>query len=112
LIGLPYGPTGVALAFSIAMVLWLVPHLVWCLHGTPISVYELLSAAGRPLVAGAIAAMAVLILQPLLATIPLSLPRLAIGGTAMLAVYVFALLFVMKQSVSYFDVIRSLRGAS
>ena len=35
LIGIPYGPTGVALAYSVAMTLWLVPHILWCLHETP-----------------------------------------------------------------------------
>ena len=30
LIGLPYGPNGVAFAFSAAMTLWLVPHVFWC----------------------------------------------------------------------------------
>jgi hypothetical protein len=36
-IGLPYGPTGVAFAYSAVMTLWLVPHIAWCIHGTMIS---------------------------------------------------------------------------
>jgi PST family polysaccharide transporter len=112
LLGLPYGPNGVALAFSIAMVLWLGPHLIWCLHGTTISVRELLSAASRPLLSGVVAAMIVVIVQHFVAPIPLPILRLAIGATAMLAVYVFTLLFVMKQSIFYFDMLRSLKGAS
>jgi PST family polysaccharide transporter len=55
LVGLPYGPNGVALAFSTMMVLWLVPHLIWCLHGTGITVREVLSAAGRALFSGVLA---------------------------------------------------------
>ena len=35
-IGLPFGPHGVAFAYSAAMTLWLVPHILWCLHGTTI----------------------------------------------------------------------------
>ena len=58
LIGLPYGPSGVALAFSTMMVLWLVPHIYWALHGTNISVWEFFSAAGRVLAAGTVAAIA------------------------------------------------------
>ena len=42
LVGLPYGPSGVALAFSTAMVLSMLPLICWCLHGTSISVRELL----------------------------------------------------------------------
>ena len=40
LIGLPYGPNGIAFAFSAAMTLWLVPHVVWCLHNTMISPWD------------------------------------------------------------------------
>src|SRR5262249_15576 len=33
LVGLPFGPRGVALAYSAALTVWLVPHVMWCLHG-------------------------------------------------------------------------------
>jgi PST family polysaccharide transporter len=112
LVGLPYGPSGVALAFSTAMVLWSVPHLYWCLHGTTISVHEVLSVAGRVLLSGAIAALAAMSVQNLAAPISSAILRLVLGGTVMLAVYVFALLFVMKQSMLYFGLLRTLRGAS
>ena len=48
-IGLPYGPEGVAFAYSAAMTLWLVPHIFWCLHDTVISPRELFSAISRPI---------------------------------------------------------------
>jgi PST family polysaccharide transporter len=112
LLGLPFGPNGVALAFSAAMILWLVPHIRWCLHDTPISVHELLSVADRPLISGAVAAIAAACIQH--AAMPISSPiiRLALAGTVMLAVYVFVLLFVMKQSTVYFGLLRALRGVS
>ena len=47
LIGLPYGPLGVAFAYSAAMTLWFVPHTLWCIHGTMISGRDLVRAAGR-----------------------------------------------------------------
>ena len=112
LVGLPYGPSGVALAFSTTMVLWLVPHICWCLHGTTISVRELLSAAGRALLSGAVAAIAAASVQHFAAPVSSPILRLALGGTVMLAVYVFALLFVMKQSKFYFGLLRALKGAS
>lgn len=111
-VGLPYGPSGVALAFSTTMVLWLVPHIYWTLHGTNISVGEFLSAAGRALLAGTVAAFAAAIVQYYAAPIPSPLLRLALGGSVMLAVYTLALLFVMKQSVFYFGLLRELRRAS
>ena len=111
-VGLPYGPSGVALAFSTTMVLWLVPHIYWTLHGTNISVREFASAAGRALLAGTIAAMAAAIVQHYATPIPSPLLRLALGGTVMMGVYVFLLLFVMKQREFYFDLLRELRRAS
>ena len=56
ILGLPYGPSGVAFAYSAAMTLWLLPHIVWCLHGTMISPWDLFLAAGRPFLAGIVAA--------------------------------------------------------
>ena len=55
LAGLPYGPKGVAVGFSAAIVLWLLPHLMWCVRGTPISTSDVLRAASRPLLAAIVA---------------------------------------------------------
>ena len=109
LIGLPYGPSGVALAFSTVMVLWLVPQIVWSLHGTTISPRELLLAASRPLLAVVLAAAVAVGAQSFAVEIPSAFIRLALGGAAMLAVYAFVLLFVLKQSTLYFDALRGLR---
>jgi PST family polysaccharide transporter len=111
-VGLPYGPSGVALAFSTTMVLWAVPHIWWTLHGTMISVRELLSTAGQALIAGTVAGIAAAIAQHFATPIPSAVLRLALGGTVMLGVYVFALLFVMKQSIFYSDLLRGLTHAS
>ena len=112
LVGLPYGPSGVALAFSTTMVLWLVPHIYWCLHGTTISVRELFSAVGRALFSAAIAAIAGASVQHFATPVSSAILRLALGGTVMLAVYILALLFVMKQSIFYFGILRVLKGPS
>ena len=37
LIGLPYGPEGVAFAYSAVMMLWVIPIIAWCVHRTMIS---------------------------------------------------------------------------
>ena len=63
LIGLPYGPEGVATAYSAAMTLWVIPHLAWCLHGTAISLSSLLLAASRPLLSGIVAAVVAFVVQ-------------------------------------------------
>ena len=51
-IGLPYGPAGVAFAYSAGMTLWLVPQVLWCLHGTVISPKDLFVATVRPILGG------------------------------------------------------------
>ena len=112
LIGMPYGPAGVALAFSAAMVLWLVPHVVWSLHGTSVSALDLFSTASRPALAAVMAGLVALGVQNLVASITVPILRLALDGTVMLAVYAFVLLFVLKQSDFYFGLLRGLRGAS
>ena len=45
-LGLPYGPAGVAFAYSAAMVLWVIPHVLWCLNGTTISARDLFGQRG------------------------------------------------------------------
>jgi O-antigen/teichoic acid export membrane protein len=111
LIGLPYGPAGVALAFSTAMVLWLVPHVVWSLRGTSVSALDVFSAASRPALAAVLAGLVALSVQALASSISIPIVRLALGGTIMLAVYAFVLLVVLRQNDFYFDLVRGLRSA-
>ena len=107
-IGLPYGATGVALGYSIAMVAWAVPHLVWCFHGTGISFREITLAIARPTVsglAGATVALGALALFDGLSAVV----TLFVGTAIFMAVYLGVLLFVMKQNAFYLDIIRTLR---
>ncbi|MBR0960133.1 lipopolysaccharide biosynthesis protein [Bradyrhizobium japonicum] len=111
LIGLPYGPTGVAFAYSAAMVLWLIPHIFWCLHGTLISPRDLLFAAGRPLIAGVAAAAVALVVQLYLGGLESHFLRLLLGGGIIAAIYLWILLFLMGQKTVYFDLFKELQGA-
>ena len=54
-IGLPYGPKGVAFAYSAVMMLWVIPHIAWCVHGTAISPRDILLTVSRPLASGILA---------------------------------------------------------
>ncbi|HVZ04305.1 lipopolysaccharide biosynthesis protein [Hyphomicrobium sp.] len=112
LAGLPYGPVGVASAFSAGMMLWLVPHVAWCIHGTGITMREIFAAAARPLAAGIIGGGAAGVVQYLVADLAHPIIRLALGGTAMMIVYGGALLFVFGQRHLFADVLGGLRGAS
>lgn len=107
MIGLPYGPNGVALAFSVAMLLWLVPHVIWCVRGTNVSPTDLLGAVMRPVLATG--AAAVLAFGAQLYTVDFSpFLRLLIGGTVMVSAYVVILAFVLGQRDLYNDVLRGL----
>ena len=109
-IGLPYGPSGVALAYSGVMTLWLIPHVVWCLHNTCISPWDILGAIKRPFVSGIVAAFCVLGLEHSWSHLPSPMLRLGLGGGVMLLVYLCMLLFVFGQKTFYRNLLREVRS--
>jgi O-antigen/teichoic acid export membrane protein len=111
-VGLPYGPKGVAFAYSAVMVLWAVPHIAWCVHGTVVSLRDILLAASRPLISGIVAAALAFAVQYLCGPSLSHLLRLAVGSTVLLAAYVAMLFYVMGQKAVYRDLIQGLRRGS
>ncbi|WP_439360862.1 lipopolysaccharide biosynthesis protein [Bradyrhizobium sp. DASA03007] len=109
LVGLPYGPSGVAFAYSAVMTLWLMPHIVWCLHGTTISPWDLLSTTGRPLVSGIVAGGAALLAQLYFAKQGYPFFRLLFSGCIMVGVYYSMLLLVMGQRAFYVELLAAMR---
>ena len=108
-IGLPYGPKGVALAYSSAMTLWLFPHVLWSVSGTGISVWDVLLAAGRPAVSGVIAAAVAFGVQLYFGHLLSPVFRLAVGGTVLFGVYFTLLLSIMGQRTLFMDLLRGLK---
>jgi PST family polysaccharide transporter len=107
-VGLRYGPKGVALGYSAILTLWLIPHIMWCVHGTPVSFRDIVRTAIRPLASGIVAAVvasAILMygqsLRPLY--------RLALGTAVLSVAYLVMLLFVLKQKPFYMDILNGLR---
>jgi PST family polysaccharide transporter len=107
--GLSHGPTGVAFAYSAMMTLWALPHIAWCVRGTPISFKDVLITVARPLLSGLTAAILPLALRLFYNDWLSPLPRLLIGGSLFLAVYLGMLLVVMRQKDLYLDLLRGLR---
>ncbi len=109
-IGLPHGPKGVALAYSVVMMLWVLPHIAWCVYGTAVSFWDILRTSARPLAcamaAGAFALGARLAYGQSLPP----LPRLALETGALLAVFSVMLLFVAGQKTLYLELLRGLKG--
>jgi O-antigen/teichoic acid export membrane protein len=111
LIGLPYGPNGVAFAYSAAMTLWLIPHVVWSLHNTIISPWDLFLATCRPFFASIVAAAFAFGVQSYMGHLESPFLRLTLAGGVMGSVYLLIFLFVMGQKTFYFDLFRGLKGS-
>lgn len=107
--GLPYGPKGVALGYSVSMTLWVIPHIVWCVHGTGISVRDMGRAVGQPLLSGVAAAVLAFGVQFVYGQSLPPLARLALGGTVLSGAYLVMLLYVMGQKAFYLDLVRGFR---
>ena len=112
LIGLPYGPKGVAFAYSTAMAIWLVPHILWCIHGTNISFGDILSVVKRPVVSASVAAALASAVQFEYGQMLSPLLRLLLGCGILFGVYGVMLLYVMGQKAFYLDLVRGLRNRS
>jgi O-antigen/teichoic acid export membrane protein len=108
-LALPYGPNGVAFAYSAVMTLWVIPHILWCIHGTVISFRDILLAVCRPLtsaiLAGVIAFGARLICGPFVSTGP----RLILETSVLFMMFFVALLSAGEQKVLYLGLLRGLR---
>ena len=108
-LGLPYGPRGVAFGFSAAMMLLTVPLTVWGVRGTGVSFRDVLGAVTRPLVSGIVAAALAFGTQFSYRQSLSPWPRLLLEITFLLGTYVVMLLFVMRQKAFYFDLFQGLR---
>jgi O-antigen/teichoic acid export membrane protein len=110
--GLPYGPRGVAFAYSAVMVLCVLPLIAWATHGTVISLRDILRVVSRPLLSGIVAAGVGFGLQFLYSPLLPPLPRLVVGVTVVFSVYLGMLLYVMGQKPFYMDLLRGFGGPS
>ena len=104
--GIPYGATGIASAYSIALLLWLVPCLAWCVHGTPVRLSDLLHTTWGPLLGSAVASAVAFVAvnnfsQPLV--------RLVLGGVLMCCAYFAIVWFIFRQRDFYLGLVKDLR---
>lgn len=108
ILGLPYGPRGVALAYSAALTAWLLPHIAWCIHGTPISPADMLRAVSKPLISGVSAAVLCLAFRFTVATALPAPARLLVGSALLGGSYLWVLFYAMGQKAVYVDLVRGL----
>src|SRR5258705_1361777 len=102
---LPFGLKGVAIFFSSAMTLWLVPHILWCIHGTNISFQDILDVVKRPVISATVAGAVACAVQFQYGQTLSALVRLIIGCGVLFGVYAVMLLYVMGQKAFYIDLV-------
>jgi len=110
--GLPYGPRGVAFAYSTVMTLWLFPLVIWALHGTVVSPRDYWLTLSRPLASSIVAGAVAFVVRFLYGQWWSVLPRLVLECGVLLVTFSVVLLFVTGQKSLYLDLLRSLRGPS
>jgi PST family polysaccharide transporter len=109
IIGLPYGPKGVAFAYSAIMTLWVLPAILWCIHGTMFSFLDILRVVCRPLVSVIPAAGLAYGLNVFFGHAISCLPRLVIECAVLFIMYAGVLLFVAGEKAFYVRLLRDLR---
>lgn len=111
-VGLPYGPKGVALAYSTVCLLWIIPITAWCVRGTMVSLRDVWNAIYRPLGSAAVAAGFAFAIMLWIGRRLSPLPRLCAESSILFAVYFVLLLFFAGQKELYFDLLRGFRAHS
>jgi len=108
LIGLPYGPRGVAFAYSAIVTLWVIPIVAWSVHRTVISFWDICLTVSRPLSSALMGAALALGVRIFLVQKMSPLPRLLVENMTLFGVYAALLLFVGPQSTFYLNFVRQL----
>lgn len=112
LIGLPYGPHGVALAYSSVMVLKLIPISVWALHGTGVRVRDVVGVLAQPLAACAAAGAIGFGVHSLCPPTMLPVLRLVLDVGSFGATYVLTLLLIAGEKGLYLDLFRAAKAGA
>lgn len=110
-IGLPYGPKGVAFAYSCVLMLLAIPLIAWAVHGTAVSFGDILLAASKFLVSGAVAGGLAFGARLAYGQLLPPFPRLVLEMAVLLATFIPMLLFAAGQKQLYFDLFRSLKAS-
>jgi PST family polysaccharide transporter len=107
-LGLSHGPKGVALGYSSALTLLLIPIAAWSKHGTGITWADLWEATKPAFLSGLLAGAAGLLVKLTLGgTLPTPF-YLMVGLGVVLAIYAWVLLIVLRQKHVYMDLLSQL----
>jgi O-antigen/teichoic acid export membrane protein len=107
-LGLSHGPKGVALGYSLAMSLLVIPIAAWSKLGTGITWADLWGAAKPPFLSGLLAGAAGLFVKLTLGGRLAPILYLMVGSGLVWGIYAWVLLIVMRQKHMYMDVLSHL----
>lgn len=107
-LGLRHGPTGVALGYSMAMVILFVPTVAWAIHKTGITPRDYWDAIKHPLISGVLGGVTAWVARLAFHTLLPPLGMLVCGVLLSFMVYASTLLFVMGQKDFYIDLVGQL----
>jgi PST family polysaccharide transporter len=99
------------MAYSVVMTLWVLPVVVWAVHGTVISVWDILRALSLPLGSSVVAAGLAIAVQFIYGPMLSRTPRLVCEVTVLLAVYTGVLLVAAGRKSIYLEILTGLRGS-
>ena len=111
-IGLPYGPKGVAFAYSAVLTLLLIPRILWCVHETVVSLRDILLAVSGPAASGVVAGGVAFGVRLTYGQFFSPLPRLVLESSVLFVTFFGVLLLVAGQKSLYLDLLRGLRSSA
>ena len=104
--GLRHGPTGVALGYSTAMIVLVIPVVAWAVRGTEITAGAYWESIKRPLGAGVLAGAAGALFKFLVHDSLAPIPLLGIGLTLSLGLYAWIFLELFGERAFYLYLLR------
>jgi PST family polysaccharide transporter len=110
-LGLPYGPLGVALGYSAAMTILIAPMVAWGLRDTGITIREYVAVLGPPFLSSLCAAAVGLLVSQFTADRLPAPQRLSLEVAALSVTYALVLLSLGGQRTFYFELARDLMSS-
>lgn len=109
-IGLPYGPKGVACAYSVVMTLWLFPLIAWATHGMEISFWDVLRTVWPPLGASLVAGGVAFTCSIFFGASMSPVWRLTLDSMALFITFIGCLMLLKPQRLLYIGLFRTTLG--
>jgi O-antigen/teichoic acid export membrane protein len=108
-LGLRYGPSGVALAYSTTMMLSVLPLIAWAVHGTAISVRDILRTVGQPLISSIVGALFAFGARMAVGHLLSPLSMLVLESSVLLLVFLGMLFYAMGQKTFYMNLLQGFK---